>query len=402
MSRSVRTFVRGAALAAALALPLALGGAPSEARAADDPVKIGMITTLSTKAGYLGADVRDGFMLAIKQGGGALGGVPVDLLVEDDDRDPGKGREIADRFIERDGVKIMTGIIFSNVGLAVMPKVVKDGVIYVSPNSGPSQMAGKGCHPYHFNVAWQNDNLHEAMGQYATDAGLEKVYILAPNYPAGKDALAGFKRFYDGEPVGEVYTQLGQSDYAAEIAAIRDADPDAVFFFLPGGMGINFMKQFHQAGLGESVQLIGSAFSADHKLLNAVGEAAEGMLNSAQWSPDLDNPVNKAFVEAYMAEYDAVPTLYSQQGYDAALAIGAALEATGGDLSDLDAFAAELKKADFESPRGPFKFGVNNFPVQNIYLRKAVMQEDGTLKNELQGTIFTDHVDAYAAECSME
>ncbi|MQX36504.1 ABC transporter substrate-binding protein [Roseospira navarrensis] len=385
-----------------LSVPLALGGAASHAFAADEPVRIGMVTTLSTKAGYLGADVRDGFMLAIKQGGGALGGVPVELLVEDDDRDPGKGREIADRFIERDGVRIMTGIIFSNVGLAVMPKVVKDGVIYVSPNSGPSQMAGKGCHPYHFNVAWQNDNLHEAMGQYATDAGLEKVFILAPNYPAGKDALAGFKRFYDGEPVGETYTQLGQSDYAAEIAAIRDADPDGVFFFLPGGMGINFMKQFHQSGLGESVQLIGSAFSADHKLLNAVGEAAEGMLNSAQWSPDLDNPVNHAFVEAYMAEYDAVPTIYSQQGYDAALAIGAALEATGGDLSDLDAFAAALKTAEFESPRGPFKFGVNNFPVQNIYLRKAVMQADGTLRNEVQGTIFTDQVDAYAAECSME
>jgi len=399
MSKSVL----GAALAVALSLPLALGGPASDARAVEDSVKIGMLTTLSTKAGYLGADVRDGFMLAIKQGGGALGGVPVDLLVEDDDRDPGKGREIADRFIERDGVKIMTGIIFSNVGLAVIPKVVKEGVIYVSPNAGPSQLAGKGCHPHHFNVAWQNDNLHEAMGQYATDAGLGKVYILAPNYPAGKDALAGFKRFYTGgEVVGETYTALGQSDYAAELAAIRDAGPDAVFFFLPGGMGINFMKQFHQAGLGESVQLIGSAFSADHKLLNAVGDAAEGMLNSAQWSPDLDTPINAAFVEAYMAEYGAVPTLYSQQGYDAALAIGAALKATGGDMSDLDAFAAELKKADFESPRGPFTFGANNFPVQNIYLRKAVKQEDGTLRNELQGTIFTAHVDAYAAECTMK
>jgi len=392
------------ALAAAVAAPLALA-APGAALAADDaePVKIGMVTTLSTKAGYLGADVRDGFMLAMKQNGGMLGGVPVELLVEDDDRKPGKGKEIADRFMQRDGVKIMTGIIFSNVALAVIPKVVRDGVVYVSPNAGPSQMAGKGCHPYHFNVAWQNDNLHEAMGQYATDEGLEKLYILAPNYPAGKDALAGFQRFYTGgEVVGEVYTTLGQSDYAAEIAAIRDADPDAVFFFLPGGMGINFMKQFHQAGLGESVQLIGSGFSGDHKLLNAVGEAAEGMLNSAQWSPDLDNPVNTAFVEAYMAEYDAVPTIYSQQGYDTALAIGAALEAVGGDLSDLDAFVAAMEKADFGSPRGDFAFGSNHFPVQDIYLRKAVMQDDGSLMNEVQGTIFTDHVDAYAAECEME
>jgi branched-chain amino acid transport system substrate-binding protein len=396
------TPVLRAALAAALSVPLALA-APAAWAADADPVRIGMVTTLSTSAGYLGADVRDGFRLAIKQGGGALGGVPVELLVEDDDRDPGKGREVAERFVTRDGVKIMTGIIFSNVALAVIPKAVKDGVIYVSPNAGPSQLAGKGCHPYHFNVAWQNDNLHEAMGQYATNAGFGRMVILAPNYPAGKDALAGFKRFYSGgEVVSEVYTTLGQADYAAEIAAIRNDAPDAVFFFLPGGMGINFMKQFHQAGLGESVQLIGSGFSADHKLLNAVGEAAEGMLNSAQWSPDLDTPVNAAFVEAYLAEYGAVPTIYSQQGYDAALAIGAALKATGGDLSDLDAFAAALKAADFASPRGDFRFGTNNFPVQDIYLRKAVMQADGTLRNEVQGVIFEDHVDAYAAECAME
>ena len=211
-------------------------------------VKIGMVTTLTTKAGYLGEDIRDGFMLAMELGGGKLGGVDVELMVDDDGRKPGKGREIAERYIKRDKVKIMTGIVFSNVAMAVVPQVVKDDVFYISPNAGPSALAGKGCHKNYFNVAWQNDNLHEVMGQHLSDAGYASAYILAPNYPAGKDALAGFKRYYKGKIAGEVYTRLGQSDYAAELANLRAAKPEAVFFFLPGGMGINFLKQYAQAG----------------------------------------------------------------------------------------------------------------------------------------------------------
>ena len=207
-----------------------------------EPVKIGMVTTLSTKAGYLGEDIRDGFKLAIDQEEGKLGGFPVELLVDDDGRKPGKGKQIAERYMKSDGVKIMTGIVFSNVAMAVVPKVVRSDVFYISPNAGPSKLAGKGCDKNYFNVAWQNDNLHEAMGEYVTQKGLDNVYLLAPNYPAGKDALAGFKRFYKGNVSGEVYTKLGQSDYAAELAALRAAKPGAVFFFLPGGMGINFLK----------------------------------------------------------------------------------------------------------------------------------------------------------------
>lgn len=228
---------------------------------AAEPVKVGMVTTLSTKAGYLGEDIRDGFKLAMDQNGGNLGGVAVELMVDDDGRKPGKGKQIADRHIKKDGVKIMTGIVFSNVAMAVVPKVVRDDVVYVSPNAGPSALAGKGCHENYFNVAWQNDNLHEAAGQYVNDAGFKNVYILAPNYPAGKDALAGFKRFYKGNIAGEVYTKLGQSDYAAELANLRAAKPDAVFFFLPGGMGINFIKQYAQAGLNQSTPC-----SAPHSL----------------------------------------------------------------------------------------------------------------------------------------
>lgn len=381
------------ALAAAL-----IGGGSALAA---EPVKIGMVTTLSTKAGYLGEDIRDGFKLALEQGGGKLGGIPVELLVDDDGRKPEKGKQIADRFIKRDGVKLMTGIVFSNVAMAVVPKVVRKGVFYISPNAGPSKLAGKGCHENYFNVAWQNDNLHEAMGQYVSDEGFKDVYLLAPNYPAGKDALAGFKRFYRGKVAGEVYTRLGQSDYAAELANLRAAKPDAVFFFLPGGMGINFLKQYAQAGLNKKIPVFGPAFSFDERLLKAVGAAALGVRNASQWTHDLDNPENKAFVAAFRKAYGRTPTLYASQGYDTAHLIGSALKAVDGDLSRTDAFRKALEKADFASVRGSFRFGSNHHPIQDIYVREVVKGADGSITNKTLGKVFSDHADAYAAECRM-
>ena len=363
-------------------------------------VKIGMVTTLTTKAGYLGEDIRDGFRLAIDQGGGKLGGVEVELMVEDDGRKPGKGREIAERYIKSDKVKIMTGIVFSNVAMAVVPKVVQDDVFYISPNAGPSALAGKRCHQNYFNAAWQNDNLHEVMGKYVSDAGFKSAYILAPNYPAGKDALAGFKRFYTGNIAGEVYTKLGQSDYAAELANLRAAKPDAVFFFLPGGMGINFLKQYAQAGLNQTIPVFGPAFSFDARILKAVGDAAVGVHNGSQWNHDLDNPANQAFVAAFQQKYGRMPTLYASQGYDTANLIGSALKATGGKPEDMGAFRTALQKAEFDSVRGNFRFGNNHHPVQDIYVRQVVKDAAG-IANKTVKKVFTDHADAYAAECKL-
>ena len=364
-----------------------------------EPVKIGMVTTLSTKAGYLGEDIRDGFKLAVDQEGGKLGGVPVELMVDDDGRDPAKAKQIADRYVKKDDVKIMTGLVFSNVALAVVPKVVRSGVVYLSPNAGPSALAGKNCNPNYFSVSYQNDNLDEVVGQYATDMGIEDVYLIAPNYPAGRDHLNGFKRYYKGTISGEVYTKLGQADYAPEIANIRAAKPSAVFFFLPGGMGINFIKQYAQAGLNKEIPLLGPAFSFDERLLKAVGDAAVGTINGSQWTHDLDNEANKQFVEAFRAAYGRTPTLYASQGYDTARLIGSALKALDGDVSDDAALRAAIKKADFESVRGKFAFGTNNHPVQDFYVREVVKLEDGTVTNKTVKKVFTDHVDAYAGLC---
>ena len=377
--------MKSLALAAALSLSVALP-------AAAEPVKVGMITTLSGGGAGLGIDVRDGFLLAVKQSGNS----DIEVVVEDDQRKPDIAVQLADKMVQSEKADILTGIIWSNLAMAVVPAVTAQGKFYLSPNAGPSALAGKGCHENYFNVAWQNDNLHEAAGAYANDAGFKNSFILAPNYPAGKDALTGYKRFYKGEVSGEIYTQLGQTDYAAEIAQIRASGADSVFFFLPGGMGIAFMKQY--AASGVDIPLIGPAFSFDQGILQAVGEAALGVKNTSQWNKDIDNPANKAFVESFQAEYGRLPSLYASQGFDTANLI---LSAMGkASVGDADAFRAALEEADFTSVRGGFKFGSNHHPVQDIYVREVIKEGD-VFTNKIIGTALTGHADAYAAECKL-
>ncbi|OWQ88955.1 ABC transporter substrate-binding protein [Roseateles aquatilis] len=369
---------------------------------AADKLKVGMLSTLSGAGAGLGVDIRDGFALAVKQGGGKLGGLPVDVVTADDQQNPEVARQTAERLLKRDKVDVMTGIVFSNVMLAVGPSVFAAQVPYVSANAGPSQYAGEQCNPYFFNVAWQNDNLHEAIGKTVMDKGFKKVVVLAPNYPAGKDAVAGFRRYYKGVVADEIYTKLGQLDYAAELAQARAAKPDAMYIFLPGGMGINFIKQFVGAGLSKDITLFGPGFSADEDVIKAVGEPMLGMFNSSHWAHDLDNPANKRFVADFVKEYGRLPSLYASQGYDAALLIGAAVRDVKGRVEDKPALLKALKAARFESVRGPFRFNNNQYPVQDYYLRVITKDGQGRVTNRTLGTIFTQHADAYAPQCKMK
>lgn len=355
-------------------------------------VKVGMITTLSGGGASLGIDVRDGFLLAVKI---AQVEDHLTVIIEDDQRKPDIAVTLADKMIQAEKVDLMTGIIFSNLAMAVVPAATAQGKFYLSPNAGPSALAGKGCHPNYFNVAWQNDNLHEAAGAYANSAGYTNSFILAPNYPAGKDALTGYKRLYKGEVAGEIYTQLGQTDYAAEIAQIRASGADSVFFFLPGGMGISFLKQY--AGSGVDIPVVGPAFSFDQGILQAVGDAALGVINTSQWNKDLDNEANIKFVKAFEEEYGRLPSLYASQGYDTANLLISAMKSA--DISDADAFRSALKSADFESTRGDFAFDTNHHPIQDIYVRE-VIQEGGVFTNKTIGTALTDHSNAYVGDCS--
>lgn len=379
--------MRSILAAGLLALSVGVSGA-----AFAEPIKVGMITTLSGGGAGLGIDVRDGFMLALEQSGNK----EIEVVTEDDAQKPEMAVQIADKMIQSDKVDILTGIIWSNLAMAVVPNAVAQGKFYLSPNAGPSALAGAKCNENYFNVAWQNDNLHEAMGAYANEAGYKKSFILAPNYPAGTDALTGYKRYYKGELAGELYTKVGQTDYAAEIAQIRDSGADSVYIFLPGGMGIAFMKQYAQSGV--KIPVTGPGFSFDQDVLGAIGDAAVGVKNTSQWSPDLDNATNKKFVEDFKAKFGRIPSLYASQGFDTANLILAA--AGKASVKDAEAFRAALKAADFKSTRGDFKFGNNNHPIQDIYVREVVKDGD-VITNKIVATGFTDHQDAYAKDCKM-
>ncbi|MFO1272313.1 MAG: ABC transporter substrate-binding protein [Rubrivivax sp.] len=370
---------------------------------AADKVKIGFVSTLSGPSSALGVDIRDGFLLAVKLNGGKLGNLPAEVLVSDDQFKPDVARQLFEKNVKRDKVDFMTGVVFSNIMLAALPEAIDNKVIYISPNAAPSPMAGKDCNPLFFAVSWPNDAYHEAAGQLANQRDLKSVYLLAPNYQAGKDSLAGFKRTFKGQIVGENYTKLGQLDYAAELAEIRAAKPQAVYVFLPGGMGINFIKQYVGAGLGAQSTLLLPGFSADQDVIGPVGAAMAGIFNTAHWSPDFTNAANQKFVAAFQKEYGRIPTLYASQGYDAAQLINAAVRDLKGKLDDTEAVRKALKTAKWDSVRGPFRFNTNQYPVQNYYVRTVGSDGKGGLVNKSFGEpILKDHGDAYVQSCPMK
>ena len=367
---------------------------------AQDPVRIGFITTLSTPAGYLGEDARDGFNLAVKQGGGKLGGVAVNVIAEDDGLKPANGKQIVDRMVA-DGVRLFSGVIFSNVSTAIIPSIVNAGGFYVSPNAGPSPFAGSRCDKNYFVASYENSALHASGGAAANELGYKKVVLLAPNYQAGRDALAGFKREYKGEVVAEIYTKLDQSDFSIEMARIRDLKPDAIYQFHPGGLGINFAKQYAAAGLSKTIPMVLPVFSMDGRMLGATGDAAEGLYTVALWAPTLDVPGNAEFVKAFQAEYGRTPTHYAATAYDTANLIGSALKATGGDMAKADEFRTAMRKAEFQPVRGNFAFDTNHHPVQDYYLIRIERNDKGELVQNVQRKVLEKHKDHFAPECKM-
>ncbi len=366
---------------------------------ADEPVRIGMITTLSGPAGYLGQDIRDGFQLAIENSGGTLGGQTVELIVEDDGLNPGNGRQIADRMLSQ-GIDLFTGVVFANVAAATVPEILDSDALYVSPNTSSSFFAGEDCNPNYFVSSWQDDSQGESAGALAELEGHKSAFLVAPNYQAGRETMVAFRRFFTGEIVGEVYTGLDQTDFASEIAQIRDAQPDMVYEFEPGGLGIAFIKQYQQAGLLGEIPLVVHPASLDHAILQAVGEAAEGILVTSHWNTDFDNPVNAEFVETWRATYGDRPiTYYAAQGYDAALLFAQGLQ----DNADRnrDTFRSAVLENPVASVRGEFTFGPNQHPVQDWYALKVIRDDAGTFQLSTASTVLEDHSDVYAEQCQM-
>jgi len=388
----MKQHLRSAGMAALLAIS-------TNAAIAQEKLKIGLVLTLSGPAAALGQQVRDGFSLALKDLGGKMGGREVELVVADDELKPDAAVTKVKGLLERDKVDFVVGPIFSNILQAIHKPVTDNKTFLISPNAGPSSYAGKNCNQMFYVTSYQNDQVHEVLGKVAQDRGYKRVYVMVPNYQAGKDSAAGFKFDYKGEIVEESYVPLGTLDFQVEISKIASLKPDAVFTFMPGGMGVSLVKQYRQAGLADQIPVL-SAFTVDESTLPAQQDAAVGMFGGADWAPNLDNPQNKKFVAAYEGAYHSVPGTYAMQGYDTAFLIDSAVKAVKGDLANKDAVAAALKKADFTSLRGNFKFNINGYPIQDFYLTKVAKRADGKFQTEIVQKVFENYGDRYAKDCA--
>jgi len=284
--------------------------------------------------------------------------------------------------------------------MAILPQVTEKEVFVVGSMAGPGPLAGAQCSPYLFMASWQNDMLSEVVGQYATEQGYKSVVALAPNYQAGKDYIAGFKRYYKGEILDEIYTPLNQLDFSAELTQLMAYQPDAVFIFYPGGLGINFVRQYNLAGLNGQIPLL-SAASVDMTTLPAMKESALGVISGSHWSPDLDVAENKAFIKAFKEKHGHMPSAYAAQSYDAALLLDSAIAKVDGNLDDKKAFMKAMKEADFKSIRGNFRFGNNNFPILDMHTMEVVKGDDGQVTLKTIATPFKEHQDAYHGACPM-
>ena len=371
---------------------------------AANELKIGFLSTLSGPAGGIGNELRDGFNLAVKLAGGKLGGLPTEVIFADDTLNPETGKQLTERLLKRDRVNLMTGVVFSNVMLAIWPSIEQAKVFYIAPNSTPTKISGEGCNPYFVSASWPNEAYHEAGGHYAKSKGYKNAYLIAPNYPAGQDATTGFKRGYGGTIVGEVYPKLNQLDFSAELAQLRAAKPAVLYTFLPGGMGINFIKQFVAAGLSSEVPLIVPGFTDDQDIVRAVGEPMLGIFDTAHWAYDLDNDANRKFVAEFEKEYKRLPTVFSEQGYTTALLIDAGVRGVKGKIEDINAFNAAVRAAParVKTPRGDWKFAANGTPIQDYYLRVVAKDNQGRIVNKKIGTVMSKHVDFWAKDCKMK
>jgi len=384
-----------------LAAGLAMLASGSAMAGSHGNIKIGFVTTLTVGPAVIGRDMKDAVDLAMEHIGGKMGGKDATVIFEDDGFKPEIGKQKTEKLVASDKVDFIGGYIWSNVLLASYKSVVGKGPFLISSNAGPSQIAGKLCHEDFFSTSWQNDQTPMAMGEVLNQRGVKSLYIMAPNYAAGKNMVAGVERTYKGKILGRDLTKWpGQLDFSAELAKARASGAEAVFVFYPGKAGVQFFKQYEQSGLKASIPLY-TVFTVDAISLPLLKDLAVGSLATQAWNPDLPNAANKKFVDGYKAKTGRFPSFYAAQSYDTIMLIKSAMDAVGGDTANKDGIRAALKKADYASVRGPYTYGNNHLPIQNFYLREAYKNDAGEYTVKTVQTVFENHQDTYAKDCGM-
>jgi branched-chain amino acid transport system substrate-binding protein len=375
--------------------------AAGPAMAQQKSIKIGFVSTFSGPTAVIGNDMRDSFELALDHLGRKMGGLPVEVIYEDDQQKPDVGKQKTEKLIESDKVDFVVGYIWSNVLLASVKPAVDSKTFIISANAGPSQIAGELCSPYFFSTSWQNDQTPQAMGHYMNQKGVQSVFLIGPNYAAGKDMLAGLKITYKGQVLGEELTRWpDQLDFSAELSKARASGAEAIYVFYPGGAGVQFVTQYAQSGLRGQIPLY-QVFTIDELSIPRLKELSLGVPGAQEWVNDLPNEVNKKFVADYIAKYKLRPSYYGAQTYDAVSLLDSAVTAVKGDPSKKEEMRKEMEKANFKSVRGNFKFGNNHIPIQNFYLQDVVKQgDDYVLKTA--ATIVENDQDRFHDRCPMK
>ncbi|HLU19018.1 MAG TPA: ABC transporter substrate-binding protein [Pusillimonas sp.] len=385
----------------AAALLLASSSICTAAVAAEEkPIKIGFVAELSGPQAALGQDQYDALMLLIEQRGGKLGGFPVEVLREDSQLKPEIAVQVTQKLIERDNVDLITGLTFTPTAVAASKVAIANEVFVIASNGSSNAMAGEECSPFVFVVSWQPVPHVAVLSKYADQQGYKRVSLMGPNYATGKNFLSIFKDNYSGTIVDEIYTPMSQQDFSAELLQLSASKPDAVFVFYPGGLGINFVRQYRQSGLGDNIPLMALG-ALDGTNLPALGDAALGFITGSTWAYDMDNESNRTFVEGFEKKYGRIPTMMAAQGYDAALLIDSAIAKVNGKLDDKEAFRAALKEADFKTVRGKFRFGNNQFPIQDFHILEIKRDAKGRVNQSLISTPMVDAVDPFASQCNM-
>jgi branched-chain amino acid transport system substrate-binding protein len=377
--------------------------AVTPARSQQKTIKIGFISTFSGPPAAIGNDMRNSFELGLDHHARKIGGLPVEVIYEDDQTKPEVGVQKTQKLIESDKVDFVVGYIWSNVLLASLKPLTDTKTMTVVTNAGASQLAGELCSPYVFSTSWNNDQTPQAVGLYMNQKGVKSVFLIGPNYAAGKDMLAGVKSTFKGEVVGEEYTVWpSQLDFSAELSKARNSNAEAIFVFYPGAAGVQFLNQYTQAGIKQQKPLY-TAFTIDELSLPLQKDNALGVPGAQQWVNDLPNEQNKKFVEDYRKKFPGLrPSFYGAQSYDAAQLINSAVAAVGGDTSKKDGMKAEMEKVNFKSVRGSYKYGNNHIPIQNFYLQDVVKDADGQLSLKTVATIVKDDQDRFHDKCPMK
>jgi branched-chain amino acid transport system substrate-binding protein len=366
-------------LARAAAISFALVALATSASAQE--LRIGFVNTTTGSLAVIGAHMENGWKLGLDSEGWAkngdkLGGVSAKVSYADDQSKTDVGVREVERMIKSDRVQVIAGVLVSNVMMAINKTVFEANVSLLSTNAGPAPLAGELCNPLFVSASFMNDQNAEATGELATKDGVKTVYMMAPNFQAGKDNLAGFQRTYKGKIVGSALYKLGESDFQADFAKVRAEAPEAVYVFAPGSMGISFLKQWQSTGLGKTIKLY-TLYVIDYATLPAIGDAAIGTVMTSHWNPDFDHPRNKDFIKAYIAKFNHHPSLFAAAGYDGIRAIAAAAKTLGAKVEEPGAVARQIRKSGLASVRGDLKYNVNGFPIQPYWKIEIVAGSDG-------------------------